>query len=200
MKILDRLIGKFNKFPSVGKRTATRFALYILHQPTSNVKELLEDIAAVKNKIKFCKICFNPFVPEKEGETLCAICKNPSRDAKIICVVESEVDLWSIEEKGGFGGVYFILGGLVDYLTSTISGKARNSELLKRIDEAKPKELILALSPTSEGLATIAYIKNECKDLCSNISQLAMGIPLGGEIEYMDEETLKSAFHNRKKE
>jgi recombination protein RecR len=195
-KQIRELIKVFSSFPTIGERTATRFVLYLLSQKKENLDELCSSIAALEKEIKRCGFCFNPFAAS-QNQTLCEICRDKKRD-KTICVVEKESDLWQMEKIKKYQGKYFILGGKIDFLKENPLGKLRVEELKKRIQESKPKEVILALNPTVDGNLTMDYIKRILKPYHSKITKLAQGLPLGGEIEYADEETLGSAFEGRK--
>ncbi len=187
----------FSKFPTVGERTATRFALYLLSLPKEKVETLCKKILALKKEIKFCKLCFSPFVPI-EGEEICPICKDKNRDRSLLCIVEKETDLWQIEKTKKYQGLYFILGGRMDFLKENPLGKLRIEELKKRVEQNKPKEIILALNPTPSGLLTMDYLSTILKPYNTKITRLGRGLPLGSELEYTDEETLSSALEGRR--
>lgn len=199
-KTIRKLIEIFSKFPGVGKKTATRFVFYLLKNEAESEK-LKQGLISLK-KIKFCNFCFKPF--EGEGN-LCEICNNPARDQSKICVVEKEQDLESIEEAKVYHGLYFILGGPIHSVQKEELKKLRVNELLERIQKperfgifASFKEIILALNPTVEGEAIAIYLEKKLKEMGKRITKLGKGLPSGGELEYADEETLKSAFESRK--
>jgi recombination protein RecR len=202
-KQIKKIVEIFSKFPTIGERTATRFALYLLSLPEEEVKKISGEILNLKKETKLCSFCFNPFAP-KGNETLCPICLDKKRD-KLICIVEKETDLWQMEKMGGYNGRYFILGGEMDFLKENPLGKMRVEELKKRVEELKPKEIILALNPTAGGNLTMDYISRILKPLtCGEqgrtikITRLGRGLPTGGEIEYVDEETIEKALEGRK--
>jgi recombination protein RecR len=167
-----------------------------------DIDELILELSKLKERIKFCQFCFNPF----EGENnLCQICSDPLRDKSLLCVVEKEQDLVSIEKTKKYKGLYFILGGLVSRLKKEEIEKLRIKELILRIKnpekfgiKANFKEIILALNPTTEGEATALYLERKLKDFGKKISRLGKGLPVGAELEYADEETLRSALEGRK--
>ena len=195
-KKIQELIKLFSKFPTVGPRTATRFVFHILQEPKEEIEKLTKAILEVKEKTKFCSLCFKSF--EGEGN-LCEICSDPKRDKSKLCVVEKEIDLDSIENTKTYNGLYFILGGVISKLKEEEIKKLRIEELKKRLKEDKQiKEVILALNPTSEGQATTLYLKRVLKGFNVKVTTLAKGLPVGGELEYADPETLSSAFENRK--
>lgn len=194
---IKKVIEIFSKFPTIGERTATRFALYLLSLPEDKVQEIYDAIIALKKEIKRCDFCFNPFTSANNSQNLCEICRDKKRE-KTIAVVEKENDLWQLEKTKKYNGRYFILGGKIDFLKENPLGKVRIEELKKKIELFKPTEIILAINPTTEGNLTMQYIKRVLKPYGSKITQLAKGLPLGGEIEYADEETLNSALEGRK--
>ena len=194
---IQRLIDLFSKFPTVGPRTAARFVFYLMKLPKEEIKELLISISEVREKIKLCSFCFNPF--EGEGE-LCPICSNPTRDRTLLCIVEKESDLLSLEKTKKYNGLYFILGGTLSKLKKEDVEKLRTKELQERIKNHQDliKEIIIALNPTTEGEATTLYLERILKPLEIKITRLGRGLPVGGELEYADEETLGSALEGRK--
>ncbi|MBI2626239.1 MAG: recombination protein RecR [Candidatus Nealsonbacteria bacterium] len=192
---IQKLIEQFSKFPTVGPRTAARFVFYLLKLPKSETEELLKSISQLKEEIKLCPFCFKPF---RSDENLCEICSNPSRDKSIICVVEKETDLESIENIKKYRGRYFILGGNVSRLRQEDIKKLRTEELLERVKIPEIQEIIIATNSTAEGEATALYIERLLKPLNKKLSRLGRGLPVGSELEYADEETLSSALDNRK--
>lgn len=200
---IQKLIDLFSKFPTVGPRTATRFVFYLLRLDKTETDELIEAIKKLKNEVKICLFCQNPF----EGETkLCSVCSDNSRDQKMLCVVEKETDLASLEKTKKYKGVYFILGGTVSRLRKEEMTKLKTKELEERVKNPKTfgintngfKEIILAFNSTTEGESTILYLERILKPLNMKISRLAIGLPMGAELEYADEETLSSALEGRK--
>lgn len=201
---IQKLIDIFSKFPGVGPKTAARFAFYLKKLPEKDIEALLESIKNLKRNIKTCSFCFNVFESETK-ENLCSLCQDASRDRTLLCVVEKEQDLISIEKTEKFKGLYFILGGLASLLKKETKG-IREKELKERILHPEKfgilgtefKEIILALNPTSEGNATMLYLKRFLKPFNKKITTLGLGLPRGGELEYADEETLTQALESRK--
>lgn len=190
---IQKLIDLFSKFPTVGPRTAARFVFYLLRLPKEEVEKLTGSITELKEKVKLCRNCFKFF----EGENdLCEICRDPRRKKDLLCVVEKETDLVSIEKIKKYQGLYFILGGTVSALKKEELKKLRIKELLERAEKAK--EVIIALNPTTEGEATFLYLERKLKPLNIKITRLGRGLPMGAELEYADEETLSSALESRK--
>jgi recombination protein RecR len=195
-KTIQKLIDLFSKFPTVGPRTASRFVFYLLKLPKEEIEKLVSAISELKKEVKICESCFNPF--EGEGK-LCQICSNPMRDKSLLCIVANETDLMAIEKTKKYNGLYFILGGTVSALKKADLEKLRIKELEEKI-KTRPeiKEIILALNPNTEGQATALYLERFLKPLNKKITRLGRGLPVGGELEYADEETLTSALENRK--
>jgi len=197
---IQKLIEIFSKFPTVGPRTAARFVFYLIKQPQENIEELIESIRDLKEKIKICPFCYKSF--ESSFESSCPICSDPLRNKSIICIVEKEIDLEAIEKTKTYKGLYFILGGLVSGLRDKEVEKeieARINKLIERIRKpnSEIKEIILGLNPTMEGENTSLWLRRKLKELVK-ITQLGRGLPLGGELEYADEETLSSSFESRR--
>jgi len=205
-QLIQNLISLFSKFPTIGSRTAGRFVAYLIRLPESDTQILLKAIEELKRKIGLCRFCFCPF--EKNGNDLCEICRNPARDRSILCVVEKESDLESLEKTKKYKGLYFILGGNILTLKKQDLEKIRAAELVKRVKSpekfgvfGKFSEIIIATNSTAEGEATGLYIERLLKKNLPEgrkITRLGRGLPVGGELEYADEETLSSALENRK--
>jgi recombination protein RecR len=209
MSSIENLKNIFSKFPTVGPRTAGRFVYYLIKLPKEKIDEITLALQELKNKVKLCQLCFNPFEPasaqgygEAKGENICPICQNPARNKNLLCIVEKEADLLSIENTKKYTGLYFVLGGTVATMKKEDLNNLRIEELKERIKENKFSEVIVALNPTPEGRATSILVENSIKEVIPTptfkITHLAKGIPVGGELEYADEETLESAFEGRK--
>ncbi len=198
MDSIKKLTELFAKFPTIGPRTASRFVFYLINQPKQVIDELINALQDLKNSIKFCSFCFNP---HESQNTLCVICSDPSRNKDLLCVVEKENDLLSIENTKKYKGLYFVLGGTLT-LRKTDGSNLRIEPLKDRIKNSNFSEIIIATNPTSEGKATSVLIQRSLKELPQyqnlKITHLAQGLPVGGELEYADEETLESAFEGRK--
>jgi recombination protein RecR len=205
MDIIQRLTNLFSDFPTVGPRTAQRFVYYLMKQPKERIEEITNTILELKSKIKFCSFCLNPHENEN---SLCLICANYNRNKNLLCIVEKEQDLISIEKTGKYNGLYFILN-LAGSLTRNQEINTLKLEGLKQriqnpekfgIKDAKFLEMIIATNPTPEGINSSVLVERILKDIKQDfkITHLARGIPVGGELEYADEETLESAFEGRK--
>ncbi|OHA75106.1 MAG: recombination protein RecR [Candidatus Wildermuthbacteria bacterium RIFCSPLOWO2_02_FULL_47_10] len=202
---IQRLIDIFSKFPTVGPRTAARFVFYLQELPKEKIDELVKAIHELKEKIHPCAFCFTPFQQENK-ERLCPICSDPRRDKTALCVVERETDLEALEKTKKYKGLYFILGGTVAKLRKRDFAALRFKELQERVVHPENfgfagsqfKEIIVATNATGEGEATALYLQRTLAPLKIKITRLARGLPLGGELEYADEETLSSALDNRR--
>ncbi len=215
-KSIQKLIDIFSKFPTVGPRTAARFVFHLLKKPKGESDDLVSSILELKNNIKICGFCFKPFEPsfasasakatgDKDENELCEICSDPRRNKSLLCIVEKETDLISIENTKKYQGLYFVLGGTVSKFKNEDTKNARMEELVERLKNpgnfgisTNFEEIILAINPTSEGEETILYLERLIKPLNKKITRLGRGLPIGAELEYADEETLSSAFENRK--
>jgi len=204
MDSINKITELFRKFPTVGSRTAGRFVYYLMKLPKDRIDELISAILELKNKIKLCQLCFNPYEAGggPSSTNLCPICSDQRRDKNLLCIVEKETDLLSIESTRKYNGLYFILGGTVATMKKEDLNNLRIEELKNRIKNNSFSEIIVALNPTPEGRATSVLVENTIKEALPTqsfkITHLARGIPVGGELEYADEETLESAFENRR--
>ncbi|MBI2041877.1 MAG: recombination protein RecR [Candidatus Nealsonbacteria bacterium] len=192
---IQKLIEQFSKFPTVGPRTAVRFVFHLLKLPKEELGRLSESISSLQKEVKLCSFCFRPFEPFDAAQG-CEICSDIRRDKALLCVVEKETDLETIEKTKKYQGRYFILGGTVSKLMKEDIEKLRIKELQERARDVK--EIILATNPTTEGEATALYLERTLKPLNIKTTRLGRGLPVGGELEYADEETLGSSLDNRK--
>ena len=205
---IQKLIDLFSKFPTVGPRTASRFVFYLAGKSKEEVDKLAATILDLKKNVKSCRLCFNLFEPSTssgQGGELCEICSNSTRDKSLLCIVVKETDLLSIEKTKKYKGLYFILGGQVSRLKKADIEKLRIKELEERIkSHPEIKEIILALNSTTEGEATALYLERLLKKNLPagrqviKTTRLGRGLPVGGELEYADEETLSSALEGRR--
>ena len=189
---LDRLITLFSKLPGIGKKSAGRIAYHILDSSPALALNLSKELAGLHQAIRRCSICGS--FTESD---LCSVCSDPRRDRSIICVVESAQDIRIIEEAREFPGLYHVLGGLIAPLEGVGPANLSIDKLIKRLDGVK--ELILALNPTVEGDTTALYLQKTLKSYSVEISRLASGMPVGGNIEYIDKLTLSRSFRGRVK-
>ena len=187
---IGKLINEFSKLPGVGKKTAQRYAYKIVNMSKEEAEEFARAIVECKQKVRYCKICGN----FSEGE-VCDVCK--TRDKSIICVVRDPRDVVAMENLREYKGVYHVLHGVISPMEGIGPNDIRIKELLARID-GSVKEVIMATNPDVEGEATAMYIAKLLKPLGVNVTRLAHGIPIGGELEYTDEVTLSRALSERK--
>ncbi len=194
MKALEKIIGVFRKFPGVGPKQAERFALYVVRASPPEIENLVDALRAVKASVKYCAECYN----YAEGD-LCPICMDSSRDRSIICAVERPQDLAAIEKAKSFSGVYHVLHGAVSPAAGVLPEHIKLKELLDRVRAADGavKELIIATNPDADGEATAMYLTRLIKPYVDRITRIAYGVPLGGDIDYMDEVTLGYALKGR---
>lgn len=193
---LHRLINELIKWPGVGMRTATRYALYLAHLEPEKRDILVKTIHDLDN-LKLCDFCYYPF-DTQSNEILCPICRDSKRKQNIICVVEKETDLNAIEETKDYRGRYLIIGPAVFWF-EVENFKPRAKRLIKHLQEDGIQEVILAINPTTEGMALTNYLKNIIHKYCPDIKTTTprQGLPRGAELEYADSETLKNALRER---
>ena len=188
---IGRLINQFSKLPGVGKKTAQRYAYKVIGMSEAEAREFAESIVNCKRKVKYCKVCGN-FTEDE----VCDICKR--RQSSVICVVKEPKDVIAMEKLREFKGVYHVLHGVISPMDGIGPNDIRVKELLSRMD-GNVTEVIMATNPDVEGEATAMYIAGLLKPLGINVTRLAHGIPVGGELEYTDEVTLSRALSERKR-
>lgn len=192
-KSTDRLIAEFARLPGVGRRAAQTLVLNILKLSQEDAVRLARLILDVKKKTRACAACFN--LTEEE---LCPICSDQSRDRGLLCVVEETHDLAAVEKAKSYRGLYHILGGVLSPLEGIGPEQLRLRELLERIGAGTFREVLVATNPTLEGEATAMYLGKLLKGPGVTVTRLARGVPVGGELEYLDEMTLAKAIENRR--
>jgi len=190
---ITQLIKKLARLPGIGEKTASRLALHILRSSPDEARELARSIIAVKEKITLCSICYNLTDTDP-----CTICAGGDRDREVLCVVEEPGDLMALENSGEFRGMYHVLHGVISPLDGVTPDDIKIQELLNRLEGGQVKEVILATNPTTHGNATALYLSNVIKPLGIAVTRIAQGIPMGGDIEYTDEVTLKKALEGRR--
>ncbi len=187
-----KLIESLSKLPGIGKKTAERLALHILHAPAHEASQLASDILELKSTIKLCTICFS--LSDKET---CRICSDPLRDQSIICVVENPTDMAAIEKSSSFSGTYHILGGALSPIDGIGPDDIRIAELITRAVPQKTNEIIIATKTNVEGEATASYLQGKLKSKGIKITRIASGIPMGGDLQYVDQLTMQKAMDKR---
>tara|TARA_Y100001968_G_scaffold55121_1_gene46342 strand:- start:4391 stop:4990 length:600 start_codon:yes stop_codon:yes gene_type:complete len=190
-KPLSNLIGHFEKFPGIGPRTAQRLALFILKQPESTIRDFSKALLEAHRNVGRCKKCFN-----LTSEDECEICRNNERDQKIICVVAETKDLLALERAREFKGLYHVIGGLISPMDSVGPELLEIRSLVERVSKYEIDEIILALTPSVEGDTTSLYIGKLLTPF-TKVTRIAYGLPMGSELEYVDEVTLARALEGR---
>lgn len=193
MSALDELIRNLQVLPGVGPKTAQRMALYLLHNHRQSGLGLASALQTAMQDVKLCEQCRN-----YTEQALCGICRDPERDARIMCIVESPADVLALEQAGGFRGGYFVLHGRLSPLDGVGPDEIGVQQLLAHVSARQPEEIILATNPTVEGEATAHYLAQQLRPVGLKISRIAHGVPLGGEIEYTDGGTLTHALQGRR--
>ena len=189
---LERLIEHLVRLPGIGQKSATRVALHVLKTDRRLAEGLAASLLETKDKIRFCSVCFN-FTDEDP----CPICRDPNRANGIVCIVEGAGDQLAIEESGIFKGRFHVLQGVLAPLDGIGPEDLKIGELLNRIDKEGVKEIILATNPTAEGEATASYLLQLLSNRDLKITRIALGVPMGGDLKYMDTMTLQHALSNR---
>lgn len=189
---LGRLVEQFGKLPGIGRKSAERLALHVLKSPKGLAEELAQSLLEVKEKIGFCSICFS--LTDKDP---CPICTDQRRANGSICVVEGPGDQLAIEKSGAFKGRYHILQGVLSPLDGIGVEDLRIAELMSRLRNENIKEVILAINPSVEGESTVSYLTDLLKGKDVTVTRIALGIPLGGDLKYIDSMTLKRSLENR---
>ncbi|HET9755502.1 MAG TPA: recombination mediator RecR [Candidatus Limnocylindrales bacterium] len=193
-----RLIESFARLPGIGPKTAQRLTYHLLRAPDAEARALAAALVDVRDKVVFCELCFNI----SEGE-LCAICRDPGRDQRRLCVVEEPLDVLALERTGEFKGRYHVLHGAISPIDGIGPERLKIRELLERADEASRdgvpfEEVIIATNPTLEGEATAMYLAERLESVVGSVTRIARGLPVGGDLEYADEVTLIRALQGRR--
>ena len=190
---VEHLIDEFARLPGVGRKSAQRLAFYILNQPQETAQQLADAILEAKKSVFTCSICQN--LTDSE---ICPICANPTRDHSVICVVTDPRDVLAFERTREFNGVYHVLHGTISPLNHVGPDDIRIRELLQRVADNDIREVIIATNPDTEGEATAMYLSRLLRPFGVTVTRLAYGIPVGGNLEYIDEVTLMRALEGRK--
>lgn len=191
-KLLEQAVQELTRLPGVGRKTALRFALYLLNQKSETVHGFSQSLIRLRDDVKHCCVCHNI----SDTET-CDICSNPHRDKSVICVVENIHSVMSIENTGQFQGLYHVLGGVISPMDGVGPSDIELDSLFERVAQGEVKEIILALNPTMEGDTTNFYISRKLADSGVKISVLARGVSVGDDLEYTDEVTLGQSLIGR---
>ncbi len=193
-----RLIEAFSRLPGVGPKTAQRLTFHLLRAPDTEARQLAAALVAVRDQVVFCERCFNI-----SDAPVCALCLDPARDQRRLCVVEEPLDVLALERTGEFKGLYHVLHGAISPIDGIGPERLRIRELIARVEAAAAagesfEEVILATNPTLEGEATAMYLDERLEPNVALVSRIARGIPVGGDLEYADEVTLIRALQGRR--
>jgi recombination protein RecR len=190
---VQELIDELGRLPGVGPKSAQRIAFHLLAQDPEDVQRLVTALTEVKARVRFCVVCGN--VAEQEQ---CRICRDPRRDASLVCVVEESKDVVAIERTREFRGRYHVLGGAISPIDGVGPDDLRIRELMTRLADGTITEVIIATDPNLEGEATAAFLARTLRPMGLRVTRLASGLPVGGDLEYADEVTLGRAFEGRR--
>ncbi len=185
-------MNEFSRLPGVGRKTALRLVLHLLRMPGQEVERFGNSFIQLRNEIKYCHVCFNI----SEAET-CSICRDPRRDSGLVMVVEDIRDVMAVENTSQYKGLYHILGGILNPMDGIGPAQLNIQGLIQRLETGQVKEVIMALSTTMEGDTTVFYLFKKLKPFEVNITTIARGVAIGGELEYADEVTLGRSILNR---
>jgi recombination protein RecR len=189
---MNRLIRSLCKLPGIGEKSAERLAMHLLQAPDPEVSILARSIGDLKKQVRICSSCF-----ALSDDDTCRICKDPSRDANLVCVVESPADMAAIEKSGSYKGMYHILQGLLSPMDGIGPSDIRIAELVRKAAAGHIEEIIIATATNIEGEATATYIVKQLKPYSIKITRIASGVPMGGELKYVDQVTIKKAMEAR---
>jgi recombination protein RecR len=187
-----KAIKHISRLPGIGEKTAERLTLHMLQAPRLEIEQLADSILAIKDNVRLCSQCFS-----LSDADLCGICSDLSRDNTLLCVVEQPTDMVSIEKSGAFSGLYHILSGVLSPMDGIGPGDIKIKELLSRIEQGKVKEVVLATSTNVEGEATAVYLAERLAKYPVKVTRIASGVPVGGDLKYVDQVTLKKAMETR---
>jgi recombination protein RecR len=191
-KSIEQAIEEFGKLPGIGMKSAERLTFYLLGKRNEDVERFGETIKRLKTGLRYCEKCQN-----FSTESVCGICSDPKRDTSVLCVVEDPLDLIALEKANTYRGLYHVLHGVISPVDGVGPDELKIAELIERVKKGGVKEIVLALNPSLEGEATSAYILRYLKPVDIQITRIARGIPMGGDLNYADSQTLKKAFEGR---
>ena len=191
---LELLIKVFSKMPGLGPRSAQRLVFHLIKKREIILDQLIASLENINKKVKYCQICGN-FTLDK----VCVVCSDKTRDEGLVCVVEDISDLWAMNRSGAFNGVFHVLGGLLAPMDGIGPEELKIATLAKRVASGSVKEIVLALGATISGQTTANYIFQELEKYSVKITSLAQGVPVGGELDYLDDSTILAAFNARRK-
>lgn len=193
MSAIDELATELARLPGIGKKTALRLTYHLLRQPAAQGRRLADALVALGERVKPCSECFN-----LTEEALCVICRDPRRDAGLLCVVEESSDISAIERAGEFRGRYHVLGGRLSPLDGVQPDDLTVGQLVERVRSGEVREVIVATNPSLEGEATALYVQRQLGGTPMAVTRIARGIPVGGDLEYADGVTIAQALSARR--
>ena len=193
MSAIEDLTGELSRLPGIGRKTALRLTYHLLKQPTEQSRRLADALLALAERVRPCARCFN--LTEEE---LCSICRDPRRDAALICAVEEAADIGAIERAGEYRGQYHVLGGRLSPLDGVTPDDLTIPQLIQRVAGGEVREVILATNPSLEGEATALYVQRQLAAYSLSITRIARGLPVGGDLEYADGVTIAQALTARR--
>ncbi|UCG06777.1 MAG: recombination protein RecR [Desulfobacterales bacterium] len=186
------LIKHISKLPGIGEKTAERLALHILRSPRKDAHQLAQSIVEVKDKVRSCSKCYG-----LSDSDLCKICSDPTRDRSLVCVVEQPADMVAVEKSGAFRGLYHILSGVLSPMDGIGPDDIRIRELITKVEDHQVKEVVLATGTNVEGESTAVFIAQRLQKYPVKVTRIASGVPIGGDLKYVDQVTLKKAMETR---
>jgi recombination protein RecR len=187
-----RLVEEFSKLPGIGPKTASRLTYFLLRAADEQSQNLALALQELKARTRFCDVCYN--ITEEQP---CVICSDPGRDRTLLCVVEEPLDVLAIEKTGSYGGLYHVLHGAISPIEAVGPEDLKIPQLIERLRLGEYVEVIVATNPTLEGEATAMYLQKQMSPFSLRVSRLARGLPVGGDLEYVDEVTLARALEGR---
>ena len=193
MSAIDDLTGELARLPGIGRKTALRLTYHLLKQPPEQSRRLADSLVALAERVRPCARCFN--LTEEE---LCSICRDPRRDAALICAVEEAADIGAIERAGEYRGQYHVLGGRLSPLDGITPDDLTIPQLVHRVSGGEVREVILATNPSLEGEATALYVQRQLAAYPLSVTRIARGLPVGGDLEYADGVTIAQALTARR--
>lgn len=193
---VQNLINAFSRLPGIGPKTASRLTFYLLRAPEELSQSLSEALIGIKQQTGLCEICFNI---TRSDSPICEICASDQRDRTILCVVEEPLDVLAIEKTAGYYGLYHVLHGVLSPIEGISAEDLKINDLYQRLEDSEFKEVILATNPSMEGDATAMYLHERMGKIGIRITRLALGLPVGGDLEYADQNTLLRALAGRQR-
>jgi len=191
---IQSLITSLERLPGIGPKSASRLAFYLLRAPEDVAQELATALSNLKANTALCPECFNIM---EAGRERCEICESPNREGSLICVVEEALDVLALERTGGYQGKYHVLQGVLSPIDGIGPDDLKIKQLIERVRQGKTGEVILATNPSMEGDATALYLRQNLEPLGVKVTRLARGLPVGGDLEYADQNTLLRALSGR---